>query len=149
MTERTEAQVRAARANGVLSKGPISDSGKSKSSTNRASHGLTGSALILPGESVGAYRQHQASWFGELAPMSTPEAQIVQQLGDAAWRLARCSRLEHQQQLATVETEMQKTEQWQSFSLVHRALTVMNVLVQHFEIASGMNPDSPRPTTEG
>jgi hypothetical protein len=122
--------------------GPRTERGKARSSANRAarSHGLTGFALVLPGESVAEYRRNQETWFSTLIPASGAEAQLVNQVADLAWRLDRCARLEHHRHLALLEEEMQRTKQYKSYSLEVRALEVTNALVEHATGASRLNP---------
>jgi len=47
---RTEAQLRASRANGALSLGPTTPAGKRRSSRNSARHRLLSSSVVLEGE---------------------------------------------------------------------------------------------------
>lgn len=139
-TLRTSAQREASRRNGVRSRGPASARGKERSSSNRAGHGLTGQGLVLPGESINAYRRNQVNWFDALAPGTGAEAQIVGQLADLAWRLDRCARLEHKHHVAAVEEEMKKEMIWQNFSLAHRAVQPINILVRYLDVVAQSNP---------
>lgn len=132
-TMRTAAQADAARANGNRGSGPRTNEGKDRVSANRAEHGLTGFALVLPGETVEGYRGNQDRWAGALRPTTGPEVQLVAQLADLAWRLDRCARLEHRKHLAAVEDALAKKAEFVNFSLVQRALQPINLLVEYGE----------------
>lgn len=133
MSLRTDSQKEASRANGARSAGPVSTEGKERASLNRAAHGLTGFALVLPGETVARYRHNQERWAEAMGPATGPEAQLVAQLADLAWRLDRCARLEHQRHLAAVEEALAKKTEFVEFSLVKRALLPINLLVSYGE----------------
>jgi hypothetical protein len=120
--------------------GPRTSSGKDKSSSNRATHGLAGRALVLPGERVSAYRQYQASWFTTLPCTSEGEAHVLAQVADVGWRLERLLKLEHAHQLDLLEEAMKKTPQFNSQALALRALSAVNVLLEHADAATAFDP---------
>jgi len=120
--------------------GPRTASGKDRSSANRTRHGLCGSALVLPGESVRAYRRHQAAWSVTLPSTTEAEALVVAQIADAAWRLQRLLRLEHEHHLRLVEDAMKKTSSFRSHGLALRALPAVNSLIDVAGQAAQLEP---------
>ena len=54
----TPAQALASRANGALSHGPVSESGKAISSRNALKTGLTGRTVLLPSEDAALFEVH-------------------------------------------------------------------------------------------
>jgi hypothetical protein len=111
------------------STGPRTDQGKARSSANATQHGLGGYALVLKGESVSGYAANQDAWFTALAPTTKAEGQLVAQLADVAWRLDRCSKLEHRRHLAVVEEKAMQTPEYKTCSSLWHRLWVANVIV--------------------
>lgn len=120
--------------------GPRTVAGKDRSSTNRTRHGLTGRALVLPGERVADYRSHQARWSSTLPAGSHGEAVIVFEIGDIDWRRQRLLRLEHAHLLGLVEDIVRSTEDYELHSLAIRALTAVNALNGHALAAISLDP---------
>ncbi|HEY3454131.1 MAG TPA: hypothetical protein VGK64_05965, partial [Bryobacteraceae bacterium] len=54
----TAAQIAANQKNAQLSTGPVSQSGKAKSSLNAVKSGLTGRTVLLPSEDAALYQAH-------------------------------------------------------------------------------------------
>src|SRR4051812_21285063 len=87
------------RANARKSTGPRSAAGKGISSRNATTHGLTCSPVgavgpVLPGESEEQYRALRDRLFSELRPAGAMQAEIVEQLAQAIWRLRRIPGIE-------------------------------------------------------
>lgn len=110
--------------------GPKSPEGKERSSFNSLRHGLSAKHLLLPGEDVAEYETHLDSWFSTLVPTSLPEATLVAQLGDTAWKLERLSKLENGRSLARLEESLEKTPEFERFVLTHRALQAVSAFVE-------------------
>ena len=55
---------------------------------------LTGQFILMPAEDLEAYQRHIQSFVDEYQPQGATEAQLVQALADAAWRLNRVAVLE-------------------------------------------------------
>ncbi|HEX8434344.1 hypothetical protein [Archangium sp.] len=70
------------------------------------------------------------SWFSTLGPTSLPEATLVAQLGDTAWKLERLSKLENGRSLARLEESLEKTPEFERFVLTHRALQAVSAFVE-------------------
>ncbi len=82
------------RANAQHSTGPKTEAGKKQSSLNALRHGLTGQLVIMPTEDLQAYELHLESFTNEYNPQGATEANLVQALADASWRLNRVAALE-------------------------------------------------------
>ena len=82
------------RANAQHSTGPKTESGKQRSSMNALRHGLTSQVVVMPTEELEAYQLHLKSFTEEYDPQGATEANLVQALADASWRLNRVVALE-------------------------------------------------------
>ena len=82
------------RANAQYSTGPKTEAGKRRSALNALRHGLTGQIVVMPSEDLAAYRRHVQNFTDEYHPNGATEAQLVQSLADASWRLNRIAALE-------------------------------------------------------
>jgi hypothetical protein len=82
------------RANSQHSTGPKTAAGKKQSSLNALRHGLTGQIVVMPTEDLRAYQLHLKSFTDEYHPSGATEANLVQALADASWRLNRVAALE-------------------------------------------------------
>ena len=82
------------RANSQHSTGPKTPEGKKHSSLNALRHGLTGQIVVMPSEDLEAYQSHLKSFADEYRPQGATEANLVQALADASWRLNRVAALE-------------------------------------------------------
>ena len=82
------------RANAQHSTGPKTPDGKRRSALNALRHGLTGQIVVMPSEDLAAYQRHVQNFVDEYHPAGATEAQLVQSLADAAWRLNRIAALE-------------------------------------------------------
>lgn len=85
------------RLNGAQSKGPITPAGKAASSRNATRHGLSSTAIVLPGESAETFEALNQAFIDHFQPQTAVEAELVQTMAIARWRLRR---------LTTVETHM-------------------------------------------
>ena len=90
----TPAQAMASRANGSLSHGPTSDTGKANSSKNALKTGLTGRTVLLPSDDAALYETHILSFVERYSPVGDEETALVQFLADTEWRLQRIPSLE-------------------------------------------------------
>jgi hypothetical protein len=82
------------RENAQHSTGPKTAEGKKQSSLNALRHGLTGQIVVMPTEDLQAYQLHLKSFTDEYHPQGATEANLVQALADASWRLNRVAALE-------------------------------------------------------
>jgi hypothetical protein len=90
----TATQILSNRANAQFSTGPKTEAGKTRSSLNALRHGLTGQIVVMPTEDLEAYQAHLKSFTHEYQPQGATEANLVQALADASWRLNRVAALE-------------------------------------------------------
>jgi hypothetical protein len=90
----TPAQIAANQANAQLSSGPKTEAGKTKSSLNAVSTGLTGRTVLLASDDAEAYSEHMANYVARFAPSTPEEEEIVQELAQTKWRLLRVPQLE-------------------------------------------------------
>ena len=88
------AQIAANQKNAQLSTGPLSQSGKAKSSLNAVKSGLTGHTVLLPSEDAALYQAHVSEFEKHYAPVGDEECKLVQSLADTEWRLLRIPALE-------------------------------------------------------
>jgi hypothetical protein len=90
----TPAQLAANRANAQLSRGPISESGKRRSSLNAIRHGLTGRVVLLPNEDIEQYRAFAEKIVASFRPATPLEQELAQAIADQHWRLNRIRSIE-------------------------------------------------------
>jgi hypothetical protein len=76
----SNAQISANRANAQLSTGPTSEAGKSKSSKNAVTTGLTGRTVLLPTEDAALYEAHCLEFLERHQPADEAEKALVQSL---------------------------------------------------------------------
>jgi hypothetical protein len=126
---RSALQAAQAAINGARSKGPKTAEGKSASSLNSLRHGFTASNLLLPGEDAQEYEGHLDGYFATFAPATLPEAQVVAQIGDLAWKLERLTKLENGRMRARLEEALEGTEAHQLVISTRRALEALSGLV--------------------
>jgi hypothetical protein len=85
----TQAQIEANRANAQLSTGPKTPEGKQIVAKNRITHGLTGQAVLIPGENPDDLKRLAIKLELELAPVNEVEAALVNTIANLQWRLDR------------------------------------------------------------
>jgi hypothetical protein len=76
MSEISEAQLAANRANAAHSMGPRTEEGQKRSSLNAMKHGLTGRTVLLPREKKQDYDAFSQEMFNELKPANPMEPGI-------------------------------------------------------------------------
>jgi hypothetical protein len=85
----SEAQILANRANAQHSTGPKTPAGKQAVSRNRITHGLTGRAVLIPGENPEDLERLAVKLELELAPGTEVEVALVKNIANLQWRLDR------------------------------------------------------------
>src|SRR5258708_38376786 len=88
------ARLAANRANSLLSSGPRSPLGKSRSKLNGLDHGLCSKEALLPGEDGDELQRRHHVWIVELGAETEAECRSVANAVDASWRMDRCLRAE-------------------------------------------------------
>ena len=79
----------ASRANGALSRGPVTVEGKERSSQNALAHGLLARCTLMQGESPEALAALFNQYLERLGPADCVELGMVQEAVAAYWRLRR------------------------------------------------------------
>ncbi|HLK99138.1 MAG TPA: hypothetical protein VK539_01070 [Myxococcaceae bacterium] len=128
-TVRSALQAATSALNGAKSHGPKTRDGKASSSLNALRHGLSASNLLLPGEDAAEYEQHLDGYFSSFAPTTLPEAHVVVQVADLAWKLKRLSKLEDGRVLALLEEALEGTDAFGLVTSTRRALEALSGLV--------------------
>jgi hypothetical protein len=90
----TPAQLAANRANAQASRGPVTETGKRRSSLNAIRHGLTGRVVLLPNEDIEQYREFAEKIIVALQPRGPLEDTLAQTVADQQWRLNRLRSIE-------------------------------------------------------
>ena len=90
----TESQVHSNRINAQKSSGPRTPAGKARSSRNSTIHGLTGKSPVLPGEDPDDLRALASQYCDDLHPIGQAEADLVERMASATYRLRRVVRIE-------------------------------------------------------
>ena len=87
----------AARINGAKSRGPVTEDGKRRSSTNALRHGLTASrdkAFVCQNESQPGWDSLYDDLIARFDPVGQIELDLIAELAHARWRLRRCCAIE-------------------------------------------------------
>ena len=99
----SEKKAAAARANGARSRGPITATGKSRSSRNAITHGILTKSILLNEDDARTYLAIVQSYCARLKPQDDTELALVHELVATSWRLRR---LQHFEQQAPAPTEV-------------------------------------------
>jgi hypothetical protein len=90
----TTAQTLANRQNSEKSSGPVTVAGKARVSQNATRFGLFSVVNFVRPEEQDAFNEFESGYLAELAPDSSLEKTLAQEIIHAAWRLRRCANLE-------------------------------------------------------
>jgi len=85
----SQRKIDSARANGALSRGPITEEGRKISSMNALKYGLTAHTVILPDEDDQQYNVLLDTYFNDLQPDGIFERDLVVEMVNARWRQRR------------------------------------------------------------
>ncbi len=99
-------KIRSARANGALSRGPVTPEGLARSSQNALEHGLTSRGIVLSNESQSELQQLREAYLLRFNPQTGIETGLVEQLAAARWRMERTWAIE----TALFDLEMAKQQ---------------------------------------
>lgn len=86
---RTLAQQEASRNNGNKSRGPVTAEGKARVSQNGTTHGIYSKRVVVKGEDQGAFDLLHGSLIAQWQPVNDYEANLITDIAEARWRLAR------------------------------------------------------------
>jgi len=104
----TPSQIAANKANAARSTGPRTDAGKLITRDNALKHALASRHLILEEEDPADYESLRADLLDHYQPQDPPEALLLDQFAQSAWRLQRVRRLE----TATFSKEFVDLQAW-------------------------------------
>jgi hypothetical protein len=90
----SQRRIDASRANGALSRGPVTPEGHARCQTAATTHGLTARRIVLETESEDDFRALRDAYLTEFQPESALELHLVGQLVAASWRLDRAAAIE-------------------------------------------------------
>ena len=82
------------RINAQHSTGPKTDAGKKRSSLNALKHGLTGHTVVMPYESLQAFKEFSAAICDIHNPVGAYELTLAQKAADLQWRMNRAGSVE-------------------------------------------------------
>jgi len=102
----SQRRIDSSRANGAKSHGPITPEGRARSDIAAATHGLTARRVLLENESENDFRTLRDLYLLHFQPRNPFEADLVEQLVAARWRLDRVWSLE----TALLEVEIGRRE---------------------------------------
>ena len=72
----SERRIQASRANGALSRGPVTSQGKLNSSRSSTRHGILAQTIVLDSESKTRFEELLASYITEFQPRTPAETEI-------------------------------------------------------------------------
>jgi hypothetical protein len=112
----SERRIESSRANGALSRGPITPEGKRRSSRNAEKHGIYSGSVLINGESPELYEEIRLQYFTRFEPADKLEEYLVDQLVACHWRMSRMASME----AATLDHQMdcQQPEIEESFESI-------------------------------
>ncbi len=90
----SEAKLRANRANGAKSHGPVTQAGKRRSSLNASRSGLHGQIICATEEELVVLQKHTSDVRTELAPLGPTESFLATSISDNMFRINRIRALE-------------------------------------------------------
>jgi hypothetical protein len=85
----TDKQIRASKANGALSRGPVTEQGKLNSARNSTCHGLLSQTVVLEAEVDSRFVELFKSYFDEYQPRTATQVSFVENMAVARWRQFR------------------------------------------------------------
>ncbi len=100
----SEKKIQAARANGALSKGPVTPEGKARSAMNALKHGLRCRRVRLSNESEAVFQSLLDEYSAALQPVGPVERDLVREIAVTRWRLMRTWDIE----AAMIDDEMDR-----------------------------------------
>jgi len=122
-------KIRSARANGALSRGPVTPEGLARSSQNALKHGLASRCIVLGNESESEFQQLRQAYLLRFNPQTEIEAALVEQLVAARWRMERTwvietalLDLEMAQQQENIEKQFEAIDEETRTALAFRSL---------------------------
>jgi hypothetical protein len=103
----SQRRIQSSRANGALSRGPITPEGKAASAQNARTHQLTAATVVLTNEDAPVLEDMLATYASHFAPRNPIEADLIEELAVAKWRQRRLWAIES----AAIDLEMDVQQQ--------------------------------------
>jgi hypothetical protein len=100
----SQRRIDSSRRNGALSRGPITEAGKSRSSRNNLRHGILAQTVVLENEDKNAFIEYLIAFEDEHQPGDQTELDLVETMAVARWRVRRLWAMEK----ANLEEEMKQ-----------------------------------------
>ena len=123
-------RIQASRANGRLSRGPITPEGKAISAQNARTHQLTSASVVLTNEERAILDKMVTAYSAHFAPENPLDWDLVEELAVAKWRQRRlwavetaAIDLEIDRQDKDLNQKFQKIDQATRMALAYKALT--------------------------
>jgi len=93
---KSQARIEAGRRNGMLARGKKSEEARQKCAQNSVKHGLFSKTLVLANESPELFESTRKSYYDLWKPENEFEADLVNDMVAARWRLNRVMAVEHE-----------------------------------------------------
>lgn len=119
----SQKRIDASRANGKLSRGPVTVEGKANSSKNAVRHGLLVDSALLPGEDRKEFQKVLAREILEHEPETPVEHQLVQKLALYQWRQMRIWAMQHGGHIGEIRNQEGDKPDLMSRDMAYRAYT--------------------------
>src|SRR5579872_297588 len=104
------------RINGAKSHGPVTAEGKARSARNAIKHGLKSDMIVLEHEDRQAFEQLRESYMDDFHPANQSQADLVETMVAARWRMNRVFMIEGQ--LLEKEMALHRKEVEKRFSVI-------------------------------
>ena len=85
----SQRRIDASRANGSLSKGPITPEGEARCCQNARTHGLTANSVVVAAEDKAQFQALLDSYISHYAPENPVERDLVEEMAVCKWRQRR------------------------------------------------------------
>lgn len=128
MSTRTEKQAEASRINGCKSTGPTSAEALNRVALNSTRHGIRARRVLLPGESIDAYREEAEVWFTGLEPKTDAEIEVVLDVVDLRIRLGRIDKAEKVRAGAATKKALEASAEHQRLKMTNDAITLLSAM---------------------
>ena len=110
-------------------RGPRTELGCARTSTNATTHGLTAKGVLLPGEDEAAYVAHLEGVIVSLNPVGGAEVNAAAMIGDLQWRQQRWLRALDVATADDLEKRVTQTPERAAVARIDVALIVLNGMI--------------------
>ncbi len=134
----SQRRIKSSRANGALSRGPITAAGQAASAQNARTHQFTAATVVLTNEDTAAFEQMLATYTIHFRPQDPIEEDLIEELAVAKWRQRRlwtieCAAIDHEMDLQQpeVDARYQTIDQPTRLTLAYKFLTDQSKLLSN------------------